>query len=375
MLPYFSEIYGNAASKAHSFGWKAEAAVELARKQIAGAINAEPKELIFTSGATESINLAIKGIAESYKPKGNQIITSATEHKAVLDTCKSLEKKGHKVLYLKTDKHGLVNSDQLSTAISESTILVSIITANNEIGSINDIAEIAKICNEKKVLFHTDATQAICKVPIDMQKVKIDLMSFSCHKAHGPKGIGALYIRDKFLKIKLTPQIDGGGHERGYRSGTLNVPAIIGFGKALKIGILEMKNETKKIKVLRDKLEKGISSKLENIRVNGHPLQRLYNNLNICFEGVEADALLLAVKDIAVSSGSACSSAFLQPSHVLKAIGLPDKLIKSSVRFGLSRFTTEEEIDYAIAKVVEKVNYLRDISDSWKTSGMGLNVF
>lgn len=373
MLPYFSDIYGNAASKAHAFGWKAEAAVELARKQIAGMLNAEPKEIIFTSGATESINLAIKGIAESYKQKGSHIITTNVEHKAVLDTCKSLERKGYNILYLKVDKHGLIKPEQLRSAINESTILVSVMTANNEIGSINNIAEIARICNEKKVLFHTDATQAVCKIPFDMQKVKIDLISFSGHKAHGPKGIGALYIRDKFPKIKLVPQIDGGGHERGYRSGTLNVPAIIGFGKAMKIGNMEMKTESKGVKALRDRLEQGLLSKLNNIRVNGHPEQRLYNNLNICFEGVEADALLLAMKDIAVSSGSACSSASLLPSHVLKAIGLPDKLVKSSVRFGLSRFTTEEEIDYVIAKVVEKVNYLRDISDSWKTSGKGLN--
>jgi cysteine desulfurase len=367
MLPYFSEIYGNAASKAHSFGWKAEAAVELARKQIAGAINAEPKEIIFTSGATESINLAIKGVADSYRQKGTKIITVLTEHKAVLDTCRSLEKKGYNIVYLKTDKYGLVELNQLRSAITDNTILVSVMTANNEIGSINDIPEIAKICSEKKVLFHTDATQAIGKIPLDVHKIKIDLMSFSCHKVHGPKGIGALYIRDKFPKIKLTPQIDGGRHERGYRSGTLNVPAIIGFGKTLKIANAEMKQDTKRVKALRDRLENGFISALKNITVNGHPDKRLYNNLNVCFEGVEADALLLSMKEIAVSSGSACSSASLQPSHVLKAIGLPDKLVKSSVRFGLSRFTTEEEIDFAIGKVVEKVNFLLDISPSLKS--------
>jgi cysteine desulfurase len=365
MLPYFTENYGNAASKAHEFGWKAEAAVELARKKIANLINSEPGEIIFTSGATESINLAIKGIAENYVSKGNQVITTPIEHKAGLDSYKSLEKKGYNIVYLNADKYGMTNPDELERAINDKTILVSIILANNEIGTINDIAEIGKICREKKVLFHTDATQAVGKIPVDAREMKIDLMSFSSHKMYGPKGIGALYISGKFPKIKLTPQIDGGGHEKGLRSGTLNVPAIIGFGKACEINKKEMVSECNKIGELRDKLENAIIAKLDGVYLNGHPEKRLYNNLNLSFEGIEADALIMSIKDIAVSSGSACSSATLRPSHVLKAIGLPDKLVKSSIRFGLGRFNTAEEIKYVINKVVEKVNNLRDISPAY----------
>jgi len=366
MLPYFSEIYGNAASKAHEFGWKADSAVELARKQAAWLIGAEQNEIVFTSGATESINLAIKGASEAYSEKGNEIISTPVEHRAALDTLNSLEKKGFKVVYLKVDKYGLINPEQLNSLINKKTILVTVMYANNEIGSINNLEDITTICNERRVLIHTDAVQAAGKIEIGLGKLKIDMLSFSAHKMYGPKGIGALYIKSKFPKIKIKPQIEGGGHERGLRSGTQNVPAIVGFGKACDICRGEMAEESLRIKSLRDKLERGLTSGLKDITVNGHPEKRLYNNSNVSFNGVTADSLILSIREIAVSSGSACSSASVRPSHVLKAIGLNEDLVKSSIRFGLGRFNTEEEIDYVIDKVVEKVNYLRDISPVYK---------
>ncbi len=362
MLPYFTEIYGNASTKANEFGWKAEAGVENARKQVAKIINAESKEIIFTSGATESINLAIKGAAETYSAKGNHIITAPTEHKAVLDTCKHLEKLGFDVTYLKVDKHGLIDLNELQNVITDKTILVSIMFANNEIGTIQPIEAIGKICNKLGVLFHTDATQAIGKIPVDVVKCNIDLLSLTGHKLHGPKGTGALYIKNKSPKINLNPQTFGGGQEKGLRAGTLNVPGIVGLGKACEIELNEMADENKRINILRDKLQNKITSALDDVYVNGHPQNRLPNNLNISFKYVDSDSLMMSMKEIAVSTGSACSSASVEASHVLNAIGLSEDLKRCTIRFGLSRFTTEEEIDYTINKVIEQVNHLREIS-------------
>lgn len=366
MLPYFTEKFGNSASRQHQFGWEAEAAVELARKQVAGLINANPKEIIFTSGATESINLALKGIAFAYSEKGKHIITTQIEHKATLDTCKRLEKFGFKVDYVPVDRYGLVDPDEIKKRITPETILVSVIFANNEIGTIEPIEEIGKICSEFGVLFHSDAAQALGKIPIDVQKLGIDLMSMSAHKLYGPKGVGALFIKKKTPKIKIIPIIDGGGHEGGLRSGTLNVPGIVGFGKACEIAGLEMSEESERIKKLRDKLQDGIMGSLEDVYLNGHPTQRLPNNLNLSFDGVESEAILMGMKEIAVSTGSACSSASVEKSHVLKAIGLSDDLIAGAIRFGLGRFNTEEEIDYTINRVVEVVKHLRKISPKYK---------
>jgi cysteine desulfurase len=366
MLPYFTEKFGNPASRQHQFGWEAESAVELARKQIAELINANPKEIIFTSGATESINLALKGVALAYAEKGKHIITTQIEHKATLDTCKRLEKIGFKIDYLPVDKYGVVDPDEIKKRITSETILVSVMFANNEIGTIEPIEEIGKICSEMNVLFHTDAAQALGKIPIDVQKLNIDLMSVSAHKLYGPKGIGALFIKKKTPKIKIVPIIDGGGHENGLRSGTLNVPGIVGFGKACEIAKLEMKNEAERTKYLRDKLQNGIMNKLEDVYLNGHPTQRLPNNLNLSFYGVESEAILMGMKEVALSTGSACSSASVEKSHVLKAIGLNDDLISSAIRFGIGRFNTEEEIDYVINRIVEVVNHLRSISPKYK---------
>jgi cysteine desulfurase len=365
MQPYFTEIFGNAASKSHEFGWKAEAAVESARAKIAGLVSAESKEIIFTSGATESINLALKGAAEAYQSKGKKIISAAIEHKAVLDTCKSLERKGFIIKYVPVDEYGIINVNMLREMIDSETILVSIMAANNEVGTIEPIKEIGKICRDKGVLFHTDAAQALGNIEIDVNKMNIDLMSLSAHKLYGPKGIGALYIRSKNPRVKLVHQIDGGGHERGFRSGTLNVPGIVGFSKACEIAAAEMEKETLRIRKLRDKLYDGLNSQLDGIKLNGHHEKRLAGNLNISFEFVNADALMMSMKEIAVSSGSACTSADASPSHVLKAIGLRDDLIKCSIRFGIGRFNTKEEIDYTINKVVEKVNELRKLSPAY----------
>ncbi|MBS1577127.1 MAG: IscS subfamily cysteine desulfurase [Bacteroidetes bacterium] len=359
MLPYFSEHYGNAASRNHSFGWQAEEAVDYAREQVAKIIGAEPKEIVFTSGATEADNLAIKGIFEMYAGKGNHIITCNIEHKAVLDVCKHLEKKGAEVTCLSVNNKGNIDLAEFKASIKSNTILIALMYANNEIGNLLPVKEIGRIAKEKGIIFFSDATQAIGKVPVDVNKDGIDVMAFSAHKLYGPKGIGALYIRRKNPRVKLAPQIDGGGHEKGMRSGTLNVPGIVGFGKACEICMQEMGEETKRVNKLRDKLEKGIL-KMEGTKVNGDRETRLPNITNISFKDVEGEGLLMGItKNIAVSSGSACVSASMEPSYVLKALGVDDELAHSSIRFGLGRFTTEEEIDYTIEQVTQTVNKLR----------------
>ncbi|HEY9186658.1 MAG TPA: IscS subfamily cysteine desulfurase [Ignavibacteria bacterium] len=374
MKPYFTEIFGNAASRSHSFGWVAEEAVEKARKQIADLINSDPKEIIFTSGATESDNLALKGVAEMYAEKGNHIITQVTEHKAILDSAKALERKGIKVTYLPVDKYGLIDLNQLAESITDKTILVSIMYANNEIGTVQPIEEIGKLCHEKGVLFHTDATQGLSTLPFDVQKMNIDLASFSAHKIYGPKGIGALYVRKKNPRVKLTPIIDGGGHERGMRSGTLNVPGIVGFGAAAELARLEREKDYQHEKYLRDKLKDGIFNNLDEVYLNGHPEKRLPNNLNVSFAYVEGESFIMGLKDVAVSSGSACTSASLEPSYVLKALNVGDDLAHSSIRFGLGRFNTEEEVDYVIDQVIKVVKKLRDLSPLYEMAKAGVDL-
>lgn len=373
MTPFFLEDFGNAASKNHAFGWKAEEAVDYAREQIAALIGANEKEIIFTSGATESNNLAIKGVFEMYAQKGKHIITCNVEHKAVLDTCAHLEKMGAEITYLKVDSEGLINLEELKAAIRPDTILVSIMYANNELGTIQPIQEIGKICKEKGTLFHTDATQATGKIPVDVIADNIDLLSFTAHKMYGPKGIGALYVRRKNPRVKVTAQIDGGGHERGMRSGTLNVPGIVGFGKACEIARLEMHDEAVRLSAMRDKLEKALLE-LEESYVNGSAEHRLPHTSNISFKFVEGEGLMMGVKDIAVSSGSACTSASLEPSYVLKNLGLDDELAHSSLRFGLSRYSTEEEIDYTIDCVKNAVNKLRDMSPLYEMFKEGIDL-
>jgi cysteine desulfurase len=362
MLPYFTEKYGNAASRNHEFGWKAEEAVENARGQIARLINASPKEIIFTSGATESDNLALKGISEFHRAKGNHIITQATEHKAVLDVCKRLAESGCEITYLPVAKDGRISLEDLRRAITPKTILISIMYANNEIGVLQPIAEIGKIAKHAGVLFHTDAVQAIGKIPVDVERDAIDLLSLSAHKLHGPKGVGVLYVRRKNPRVQLAPMIDGGGHERGLRSGTLNVPGIVGLGKACEICSKEMPQESARLAALRDKLKDAILGRLDDATINGSIEHRLPNNLNLSFAGVEGDALLMGINDVAVSSGSACTSATLEPSHVLRALGVPEELAHSSIRFGLGRFNTGEEVDYVAGRVVETVKRLRELS-------------
>lgn len=373
MLPYFTEHFGNAASRNHAFGWKAEEAVDYAREQIASLINADAKEIIITSGATESNNLALKGVFEMYAAKGKHIITVETEHKAVLDTCKHLEKLGARVTYLKTAEDGLISVEQVAEAIGPDTVLVSVMFANNEIGVVQPIREIAALCKSKGVLFHTDATQAVGKIPVDVLADHIDLMSFTAHKMYGPKGVGALYVRRKNPRVKVTAQMDGGGHERGMRSGTLNVTGIVGFGKACEICKHEMAAESARLSKLRDKLETELLT-LEESYVNGNREHRLPHVSNMSFKYVEGEGLIMGVKNIAVSSGSACTSASLEPSYVLKALGLDDELAHSSLRFGLSRFTSEEEIDYAISHVKEAVNKLRDMSPLWEMFKEGIDL-
>jgi cysteine desulfurase len=374
MLPYFTEKFGNAASRNHEYGWKAEEAVENARGQIAKLINASPKEIVFTSGATESTNLAIKGVAEMYAEKGNHIITAATEHKAVLDTGKRLEKDGVRVTYLAVQQNGLVDMDQLREAITDKTILISIMYANNEIGVLQPIAEIGKIAKERGVLFHTDATQAVGKVPIDVIKENVDLLSVSAHKMYGPKGVGALYVRRRNPRVQLTAQIDGGGHERGMRSGTLNVPGIVGLGEACALAKAEMPEEAKRMEYLRDKMKDRLLASLDEVYINGTMEHRLPNNLNISFAYVEGESLLMGINDIAVSSGSACTSATLEPSYVLKALGAGDDLAHSSIRFGLGRFNTEEEVDYVAAKVIDVVKKLRELSPLYEMAKEGIDL-
>ncbi len=374
MLPYFHEKFGNAASRNHSFGWTAEEAVESARGQIAKLINATPKEIIFTSGATESNNLAIKGAAEMYREKGNHIVTQATEHKAVLDTCKRLEKYGYQVTYLPVEKDGRINLDDLRRAITPKTILISVMYANNEIGVIQPIEEIGKIAKEHGVLFHCDGVQAVGKIPVDVQKAGIDLLSLSAHKIYGPKGVGALYVRRRNPRVQLAAIIDGGGHERGMRSGTLNVPGIVGLGEACEICMNEMAEESERLRRLRDRLKAGIEAKLDEVYVNGSMVHRLPHNLNLSFAYVEGESLLMGINDVAVSSGSACTSATLEPSYVLKALGVGEDLAHTSIRFGLGRFNTEEEVDYVVDRVVETVNRLRELSPLYEMAKEGVDL-
>ena len=374
MLPYFVEKFGNAASRNHQFGWEAEEAVENARKQIARLIHCDAKEIVFTSGATESDNLALKGAAEMYKEKGDHVITCATEHRAVLDTCKALEKRGIKVTYLPVEKDGRVNPDEVRKAITDKTILISIMLANNEIGTIHPIAEIGKIAKEKGILLHCDATQGVGKIPVDVEALKVDLMSFTSHKIYGPKGVGALYVRKKGPRVRLVPQIDGGGHERGMRSGTLPVPLIIGFGKACELCEQDMPVESKRIAAMRDRLQTQIMKDLDECYLNGHPTERLPHNLNISFAYVEGEALLMGVKEIALSSGSACTSATLEPSYVLRALGVGSDLAHSSIRFGLGRFTTDEEVDYTAKRMVEAVTRLREMSPLYEMAKEGIDL-
>jgi len=362
MLPYFTDRFGNAASRNHSFGWQAEEAVEAARKQVADLIGATAKEIVFTSGATESDNLAIKGAAHMYREKGNHLITVVTEHKAVIDTCKHLETEGFEVTYLPVSRDGLIELDRLREAITDRTILVSVMAANNEVGVLQPVAEIGKIARERGVLFHTDAVQAAGKVPFDVNGMNVDMASLSAHKMYGPKGVGALYVRRRNPRVLLTPIIDGGGHERGMRSGTLNVPGIVGMGKAAAVAREEMASEAARVAGLRDRLLAGLRQGLDEIFVNGSMEHRLPGNLNVSFAYVEGESLLMGVNDVAVSSGSACTSATLEPSYVLKALGIGDELAHSSIRFGLGRFNTEEEVDYVVGKLVSVVRRLREMS-------------
>ena len=374
MLPYFMEKFGNAASRNHSFGWAAEEGTETARERIAKLIGASTKEVIFTSGATESDNLAIKGVAEMYREKGNHIITAVTEHKAVLDTCKRLEKYGYRVTYMPVQKDGLVDLDDLKRAMDEKTILVTIMAANNEIGVLQPIAEIGKLCRERGVIFHTDATQAIGKIPFDVNKQNVDLASISAHKMYGPKGVGALYVRRKNPRVQISAIIDGGGHERGMRSGTLNVPGIVGLGKACALALEEMPQESCKLAGLRNRLRERIMGRLDEVYINGSMEHRLPGNLNISFAYVEGESLLMGINDVAVSSGSACTSATLEPSYVLKALGTGDDLAHSSIRFGIGRFNTEAEVDYVADRVIETVERLRELSPLYEMAKEGINL-
>ena len=374
MLPYFTEKFGNSASRNHPFGWEAEAAVEEAREQIAKLIGATGKEIIFTSGATESNNLALKGVAAMYKKKGNHIITVATEHKCVLDTSKRLEREGFQVTFLPVDKFGLVSAEQIRAAMTDKTILVSVMFANNEIGTIQPIAEIGKLCKEKGILFHTDAVQAAGKVEIDVEKMSIDLLSLSAHKMYGPKGIGALYVRKKNPRVRLEPIIDGGGHERGMRSGTLPVPLIVAMGEAADIARREMPEEVKRTYALRERLRTGIMDQLPESFLNGHPVNRLPGSANISFAYVEGEGLMMGIKDVAVSSGSACTSASLEPSYVLRALGVGDELAHSSIRFGIGRFNTEEEVDFVVDLVTKEVNRLREMSPLYEMVQDGIDL-
>ncbi|ALW86609.1 cysteine desulfurase [Hymenobacter sedentarius] len=373
MMPYLTEVFGNAASRNHPFGWAAEEAVDYSREQIAKLINCDPKEIIFTSGATESDNLGIKGVFEMYSQKGNHVITATTEHKAVLDTCKHIEKLGGRVTYLPVNEQGLISLEELEAAMTPETVLVTIMYGNNETGTIQPIREIAKIAHKHGALFMTDGTQAVGKIPVDVMADGIDIMAFTAHKMYGPKGVGALYVRRKNPRVKVTAQMDGGGHERGMRSGTLNVPGIVGLGKACELAMHEMVADTARLSAMRDRLEKELTT-LEESYVNGSIEHRLPHVTNISFKYVEGEGLMMGVKDLAVSSGSACTSASLEPSYVLKALGLSDDLAHSSLRFGLSRFTTDEQIDYAINHVKEAVTKLREMSPLWEMFKEGVDL-
>ena len=375
MLPYFTEKFGNAASRSHSFGWAAEEAVDHARERIAKLIGAQSeKEIVLTSGATESDNLALKGVAEFYKDKGNHIITTVTEHKAILDTCKRLEKEGSVVTYLGVGKDGRVDPEEVRRAITDKTILVSIMLANNEIGTVQPLEAIGKITREKGILLHTDAVQGVGKVEFDVQKMNVDLASITAHKMYGPKGVGALYVRRSKPRVRLVAMMDGGGHERGYRSGTLNVPSIVGFGKAADILLKEGKEESVKLLALRERLRASIQSRVDETYINGSMEHRLPGNLNISFNFVEGEAMMMAIKDVAVSSGSACTSASLEPSYVLRALGVGDELAHSSIRFGLGRFNTEEQVDFVIDIVVKSVERLRTLSPLWEMHQDGIDI-
>ena len=373
MLPYFTEKFGNSASRNHAFGWAAEEGVDYAREQVAQLIGANEKEIIFTSGATEGDNLGIKGVFEMYQDKGNHIITCVTEHKAVLDTCKHLEKLGAQVTYLPVKEDGLLDLALLEAAMTPQTILVCIMYGNNEIGVIQPVKEIAAIAHKHGALFMTDATQTVGKIPVNVDADGIDLMAFTAHKMYGPKGVGALYVRRKNPRVKVTAQLDGGGHERGMRSGTLNVAGIVGFGKACELCRLEMDKDAKRLSALRDKLQSSLTV-LEESYVNGNVANRLPHTANISFKYVEGEGLMMAMKDLAVSSGSACTSASLEPSYVLKSLGLSDDLAHSSIRFGLGRFTTEEEVDFAITQTKHAVNHLRELSPLWEMFKEGIDL-
>jgi len=374
MLPTFSEKFGNAASRNHRFGWEAAALVDKGREQTAAIINADPKEIVFTSGATESNNMAIKGVAEMYREKGGHVITCVTEHKAVLDSCKALQGRGYHVTYLPVDKEGLLDPADVEAAITDETTLISVMLANNEIGVIQPIAEIGKIAKKHGVFFHCDAVQAVGKIPVDVEALGVDLLSISAHKVYGPKGIGALYVRRKDPRVRLTPLVDGGGHERGMRSGTLNVPGIVGLGACLEIASREMGEESERLRAMRDRLREGITSRLDEVYLNGHPTKRLPNNLNLSFAYVEGESLLMSITDVAVSSGSACTSATLEPSYVLKALHVPDELAHTSIRFGLGRFNTDEEVEYTIDRVVEAVSRLREMSPLYHMAKSGIDI-
>ena len=374
MLPYFTGKFGNAASRNHSFGWTAEEAVENARQQVASLINATAKEIIFTSGATESDNLMIKGVAEMFREKGNHIITQSIEHKAVLDTCKNLEKHGFEVTYLPVERDGRISLEALKAAIKPTTILITIMYANNEIGVINPIAEIGKMAKERGIFFAVDGVQAVGKIPVDVQEDKIDLLAVSAHKIYGPKGVGALYVRRRNPRVQLSAIIDGGGHERGMRSGTLNVPGIVGLGKACEIAQKEMPEESVRLRGFRDRLKAGLEAKLDEVYVNGSMEHRLPNNLNMSFAYVEGESLLMGINDVAVSSGSACTSATLEPSYVLKALGVGEDLAHTSIRFGLGRFNTQEEVDFVIDKMVQVVTKLRELSPLYEMAKEGIDI-
>ncbi len=374
MIPYFTEEFGNAASRSHAYGWAAEAAVEKAREQVAALIGASSKEIVFTSGATESDNMAILGVAEMYEEKGRHIITTKIEHKAILDPCKYLEKKGWQVTYLDVDKYGRISLDELKNAIRPDTVVVSVIFANNEIGTIQDIEAIGKICKEKKVIFHTDAVQALGKVKVDVDQMGIDLLSISAHKMYGPKGIGALYVRRRNPRVKVAPVIHGGGHERGMRSGTLNVPGIVGLGAAAEKCARVWEEESGRVKRLREKMWNGFQKELDEIYLNGHPVHRLPNNLNVSFAFVEGESMMMAIKNVAVSSGSACTSASLEPSYVLRALGVGEELAHTSIRLGLGRFTTEQEVDFVTDEVIRAVKRLRDLSPLYEMHKEGIDL-
>ncbi len=371
MLPYFSEHYGNAANRHHAFGWQAKEAVDTAREQVAGLIGANPREIVFTSGATESNNLALKGAAAMYRNRGDHIITVATEHKAVLDPCQRLEREGFRLTILPVDRFGRVSADEVAAALTEKTILVSVMAANNEIGSLQPVAEIGRLCKERGVLFHCDAVQAVGKVPFDVEETGADLVSLSAHKIYGPKGVGALYVRGSSPRVRLTPLFDGGGHERGMRSGTLPVPLIVGFGTACALAGTEMTAEAIRLRNLRERLHACIIGDVDEVFLNGHPTERLPGNLNLSFAHVDGSALLMNLRNVAVSSGSACTSADPEPSYVLRALGVPDDLAHGSLRFGLGRFTTEEEINSASADVVRVVRLLREQSPLYEMAQQG----